>query len=97
MVRVTPYSEDDFSAAEAELQAASRQFTRADDHIRKSRSRLREAIIRFKRAGASVAQIEDIAPYRRGRITAILDTVGLVKKKAQGGAHDAPAVPPPAP
>ena len=66
---------------ERELREATRAFVRFDDGLDKARARLHAAIIAHKRDGASVSAIEDIAPYRRGRITAILDKVGLVEKK----------------
>ena len=68
---------------ERELRDASRVFVRLDDGLDKARVRLHAAIIAHKRDGAKVSDIEDIAPYRRGRITAILDKVGLVEKKAK--------------
>ena len=71
----------------AELIAASRAYERETKRAADTRKRLHEAIISHKRDGAKVSEIEDIAPYRRGRITAILDDAGLVEKKPK---KDAP-------
>lgn len=69
----------------AELVAASRAYEREADRTDRRmtavRERLHQAIIAEKREGTSVADIEDVAPYRRGHVTRILDSAGLVKKK----------------
>jgi hypothetical protein len=69
-------------ATRAELIAASRAYLREMDRMKTIRRRLHDAIIAEKREGAKVSEIEDIAPYRRGQVTRILDAVGLVEKKA---------------
>lgn len=65
----------------AELIAASRAFERDRKRMTATRSRLHAAIIAEKREGAKISEIEDIVPYRRGRVTGILDAAGLVEKK----------------
>jgi hypothetical protein len=75
-------------ATERELKAASRAYERETKRAEATRKRLHAAIIEHRRDGAQVSDIEDIAPYRRGRITAILDAAGLVEKKPK---KDAPA------
>ena len=71
----------------AELTAASRAFVRERDRLKAARARLHAAIIAEKREGSTVSSIEDIAPYRRGQVTRILDGAGLVEKKATGPAE----------
>lgn len=73
---------------ETELKAASREYVRTDERMRKVRERLRDAIVAERREGTSVADIVDISPYRRGRVTDILDGAGLVEKKPKA---DTPA------
>jgi hypothetical protein len=74
-------------ATEAELRAASREYVRLlgrdgrGGRAAAVRSRLRAAIIAHKADGAKVSDIEDIAPYRRGRITTILEAAGLTEKR----------------
>jgi hypothetical protein len=69
-------------ATEAELRAASREYVRVvKERTPQVRARLRAAIVAHRADGAKVSDIEDIAPYRRGRITSILDDAGLVEKK----------------
>jgi hypothetical protein len=71
----------------AELEAASREYVRLlgrdgrGGRAAEVRKRLRAAIVAHRSDGAKVSDIEDIAPYRRGRITTILDDAGLVEKK----------------
>jgi hypothetical protein len=66
---------------ERELRAASRQFALEEKRLKRTRERLHSAIIEHRRDGAKVADIEDIAPYRRGRITSILKAAGLVEDR----------------
>lgn len=68
---------------ERELREANRAFVRSESNTKQARARLAAAIIEHKRDGASVASIEDMVTYRRGRITAILDGAGLVEKKTK--------------
>lgn len=69
----------------AELIAASRAYERetrrSEARTAAVRERLYAAIIAEKREGTLVSEITDIAPYRRGHVTRILDEAGLVKKK----------------
>jgi hypothetical protein len=65
----------------AELIAASRAYERETRRVSAARARLYAAIIAERREGVSVADIEDITPYRRGQVTRILDAAGLVDKK----------------
>lgn len=65
----------------AELIAASRAYERDQGRIKSSRERLHAAIIAERREGVKVSAIEDIAPYRRGRVTSILEAAGLTEKR----------------
>jgi hypothetical protein len=67
----------------SELRVASREFSRIEERLRPARTRLHAAIIAERREGTSVADIVDISPYRRGRVTDILDQAGLVQKKTK--------------
>lgn len=64
-----------------ELIAASRAYVRDQARLDKTRERLHAAIVAERSEGAKVSEIEDIVPYRRGRVTGILDSAGLVEKK----------------
>jgi hypothetical protein len=67
----------------AELVAASRAYEREMGRIKATRKRLHAAIIAERREGTKVSTIEDIAPYRRGRVTSILEAAGLTEKRAK--------------
>jgi hypothetical protein len=71
----------------AELIAASRAYEREMQRTARTRERLHAAIIAEKREGVKVSDIEDIVPYRRGRVTSILEAAGLTEKRksAAGG------------
>lgn len=75
----------------AELKAATREYVLLQRRSRDNRARLRAAIVAEKKEGTSVALIVDDSPYRRGRVTAILDDAGLVEKKPRDSDEPAPA------
>lgn len=67
----------------AELIAAARAYRQQEKRSAAVRARLHAAIVAERKEGTKVSEIEDIAPYRRGRVTTVLEAAGLTEKRTQ--------------
>lgn len=65
----------------AELIAATRAYRLQEKRSADVRARLHAAIIAEKQADASIEDITDHSPYRRGRVFSILKGAGLTEKR----------------